>query len=62
MAMVLINGKPAGTTPLTVQLPKGAYNVTLEKVGYMNLSYKLNVDRNGSSNFFNCLLQSGDGA
>jgi hypothetical protein len=54
-AMLFIDGKIVGRTPITVQLPMGSHHILIEKAAYTSISYRLNVDRDGESNLYHDL-------
>jgi hypothetical protein len=54
-ATVLINGKMVGKTPVTVQLHMGSHNILVEKISYISINYRLNVDQGGESNLYHDL-------
>ena len=43
-ASVIIDGKPAGNTPLIVRLPATAHDFTLQRSGYESVSKKIKLD------------------
>jgi general secretion pathway protein A len=54
-AIVLIDGKSVGRTPITVQLPLGYHSILIEKSGHTSVSYELRIDRDGESNLYHNL-------
>lgn len=60
-ATVLIDGKPAGRTPLTLQIEPGAHTVRLVKEGYQEMQNWIHLTGEGPSSFFQNLFYSGNG-
>ena len=58
-ATVIINGKPVGTTPLTVTMALGRHTIRVEKVGYTSVHYDVTFDKAGTSNLYNDLHSKG---
>jgi hypothetical protein len=58
-ATVIINGKPVGTTPLTVTMALGRHTIQVEKGGYTSIRYELTFDAAGTSNLYHDLHLKG---
>jgi hypothetical protein len=54
-ATVYVDGTEVGKTPVTAQLPMGAYTIVVEKPYYTSMRYQLNVDRTEASYLYHDL-------
>jgi hypothetical protein len=55
-ATVTVDGKKAGTTPLTVKMALGRHTIQVEKSGHTSIRYDITFDKAGTSNLYHDLL------
>jgi len=51
-ASVIINGKPAGRTPLSVNLERGSYTIVFEKRSHSTAHFEINLKDRSTSHLF----------
>jgi hypothetical protein len=54
-ATVIIDGKAAGTTPLTVKMALGRHTILVEKPGHISIRYDMTFDKPGRSDLYHDL-------
>jgi hypothetical protein len=59
-AVVSINGRYAGATPVTLHLEPDAYRVTIEQDGYLTVTDHLTLDPHRTSNVDHTLIEEGN--
>jgi formylglycine-generating enzyme required for sulfatase activity len=60
-AVVSVGGKPAGNTPLTIELPEGNYRLQISAEGFKTWQTQLTVKSNQSQSIKDIQLQAADG-